>query len=74
MNHFKTEIQCSQCGEHWMVGDRERTNDEKRHWVCPKCQELNGIRSDENKVDELESERAEKEEMSPKDRSDFYIE
>lgn len=36
--NFKTEIQCSQCHEHWMVGDRERTPEEKRIWVCPKCQ------------------------------------
>lgn len=68
---FKTEIQCSQCREHWMVGNRERTNDEKRHWVCPKCQELESykIRSDEAKIDENEQEEKV---QSPKDEPEFY--
>jgi predicted RNA-binding Zn-ribbon protein involved in translation (DUF1610 family) len=71
MGNFKTEIQCIQCGEHWMVGDRERTVEEKRHWLCPKCLELVSIRSDEAKVDEAEQEEKV---QSPKDEPAFYNE
>lgn len=34
---MKIQLQCSQCQEHWMhVGD-EKTPQERRKWVCPKC-------------------------------------
>ena len=71
MGNFKTQLECSNCHEHWMVGDRERTNEEKRKWLCPKCQELVAkIRSDEAKVDELEQAEI----QSPKDEPEFYNE
>ena len=71
MSNFKTQIECSQCHEHWMVGDRERTPEEKRAWLCPKCLELVSIRSDEAKVDEAE---CREEIQSPKDEPEFYNE
>ena len=28
---------CSKCQKDWMVGDKERTEEEKSLWTCPKC-------------------------------------
>jgi len=54
-----TELQCSQCQEHWMHTGEEKTLEERRKWICPRCQELElrKIRSDEAKLDEIESEK-----------------
>jgi Zn finger protein HypA/HybF involved in hydrogenase expression len=50
----KLTINCANCNALWMVGDRERTDEEKKSWLCPNCISRN--RADEAKVDELAQE------------------
>lgn len=39
ITNSKLLINCSICKSEWMVGDRERTEEEKNKWVCPNCKE-----------------------------------
>ena len=32
-------IKCSVCEKGWMVGDKDRTEEEKKIWVCPEHQD-----------------------------------
>lgn len=36
----KMTIHCSKCNNLWMLGDRERTEEEKSKWICPNCRLL----------------------------------
>ena len=49
----KMKINCSKCGKPWLVGDRERTEKEKKEWVCPDCLNEQGENRDSSdKFDE----------------------
>jgi DNA-directed RNA polymerase subunit RPC12/RpoP len=50
----KLTINCADCGALWMVGDRERTDEERKSWLCPNC--IAKISSEERKADELAQE------------------
>lgn len=52
----KLSIHCSVCKKLWLVGDRERTEQEKDEWICPDC--LDRIKSDEAKEDEYFAKKA----------------
>ena len=54
LKNNKFRINCLNCGKPWLVGDRERTIEEKQKWVCPNC--IDEIKANENKVEELEAE------------------
>jgi len=42
-------IKCSICEEGWMVGDEERTEEEKTQWICPRCKDRKCIECGEGK-------------------------
>ncbi len=45
----KLSVKCRACEKLWLVGDRERTEEEKAQWMCPYCEE-----DMSNNMDELE--------------------
>jgi DNA-directed RNA polymerase subunit RPC12/RpoP len=84
INHAigKFGVNCADCGKSWLLGDKERTEEEKKEWLCPNC--VSRIRAEEAKVDELEAQAKGDEDydagremefvQSPKDEPGFYEE
>ena len=56
INHAigKFGVKCADCGKDWLLGDFERTEEQKKEWLCPNC--ISRIRAEEAKVDSLEEE------------------
>lgn len=66
VKNSKFRIICAECQKAWIVGDRERTDEEKKIWLCPDC--IKEIRARESKAEELEQEAI----QSPKEEPTFY--
>ena len=55
----KFGIKCSACNELWMVGDRERTEEEKEKWMCPNCEQALAEDSVAEEIEETTGEKIE---------------
>lgn len=73
LKNSKMIVECSACDKKWMLGDRERTEEEKKEWKCPKCREVSADYPIGGMIESYDIER-EKEIMSPKDEPNFYEE
>jgi DNA-directed RNA polymerase subunit RPC12/RpoP len=54
-------IKCSICKREWLVGDYERTEEEKLDWICPNCLD----RVDQDQLRDEKIDQADIEEASP---------
>lgn len=59
VENSKLLIHCSICKKEWLVGDKERTEEEKKVWICPNClDEVDHDQLRDEKIDQANFEEA----------------